>query len=208
MTKKISVDDAEFQANDAYIYLNLENPAVAWGVARGVLPSARYIETLVEDHAVPISFMLAGMLECEGNPRYPNELIIDEARLKFGPKDTSSRLWGMFCFPDLESAQRAASLWNYYFIPDNLVAVEVEGAGQYQRFDFNWITFAPLLDNGYLDTTQLDWLERYWSGDKFPRKPPVWEIIIDGKMTIFGTEVRKRAYERICQKVPKVKGIA
>jgi hypothetical protein len=115
-----------------------------------------------------------------------------------------SRLWGMFCFPDLSSAQRAAS-WGHHFRSENLVAVCAEGIGLAQRFDSNWITHAPLTDEGTLDRSKLDWLRRYWSGEPRPDHDPIWETMVDGKLIILGTQVRQRAYEFAADTFPESK---
>jgi len=99
------MSDRELEGGQAFVYLDLDHPLVAWGVARGVLLSARHIATKVDEQALPISFMLSSLLEVEGNPRFVNEQIIEEARCRWGPSDTGRDCGGCFAF--LTSVRRS-----------------------------------------------------------------------------------------------------
>lgn len=196
----------ELEGGDAYVFLDVEDPVVAWAAARGVLLSARHVANLVDDTALPVSLMMAGLLR-ENHRRFFNERIIDDAREKYGPKETSSRLWGMFCFPDLQSVNRLldGSGWGAHFSRENLVAVRVEGAGLQHHLDSNWITYAPLTTEGVVDRNRIEWLDPYWRGEPYPHADPIWEAVIDGRITVLGTSVRKRAYDNAAAAFPKAR---
>jgi len=79
---------------EAFAFLDVTHPVVAWGVYRGVLVSAR-----AEDHShgMPVSMILAGMVLHQNNTRLRNELLIEKVRAERFPAMTS-RLSGMFFF--------------------------------------------------------------------------------------------------------------
>src|SRR4051812_11470658 len=105
---------------EAFAFLDVTHPVVAWGLYRGVLVSAR-----AEDHShgVPVSMMFAGMVLHQNNTRLRNELLIEKIRAERFPA-TTSRLSGMFFFTDPQCAQHAES-WGGHFERSNLAQVEV-----------------------------------------------------------------------------------
>ncbi len=200
------MSDDELEGGHAYVFLDVDHPVVAWAVARGVLLSARHVANLVDDTALPISLMMAGLLQA--NPhRFFNERLIDEGREKYGPGDASLRLWGMFCFPDQQSAERVLRHrgWGGHFRRENLVAVHVEGIGLDRSFDSNWITYAPLTPDGLIDRDRMEWLEPYWRGEPYPKAEPIWEAVVDGRVIVLGTSVRKRAYDNAAAAFPEAR---
>ena len=61
------------------------------------------------------------------------------------------------------------------------------------RHDANWITHAPIDKRGRIKSEE--WIPKYWSGKEYPGKIPVWELIVQGRAVICGTELRERAYQ-------------
>lgn len=191
-------------STDAYIYLDIRDPVCAWATYRGVLVSVSP-DPRQEDLIGGISLMSAAILRSESLARLSNELAIERIRQLRHPGRVS-RLRGMYCFLDAEDAQRAAALWGSFrnhFRPDFLADVCLQSTSRRDRLDSNWITYAKRDENGFLLASELDQFDRYWRGDEYPGKLPIWETIVDGRMIILGTELRNRAYEVIKQGFPR-----
>ena len=62
----------------AFAYLNIDHPVVAWGVYRGVIVSAQVTGT---PPTCPVSMMFAAMVQSQNNARFQNELLIDFVRV-------------------------------------------------------------------------------------------------------------------------------
>lgn len=179
-----------------FAFVDVEHPVVAWGVYRGVLVSANAEHTPPN---CPVSMMFAGIVLNQNNVRLHNELLIEKYRqLHFS--HCNSRLTGMYFFEDHHSAERAYE-WGSHFSPENLTEMLLFSSAPVSRHDANWITFAPLENNGKLRNE--DWIYQYWSGESFPGKEPVWEIIAQGRAVICGAEIRLRAYKTIFSKFPE-----
>ena len=88
-------------ATDAYALLNIDNPMCAWAAYRGTLVCA-------PDAPGFISVWTAGLIRADKPGRIASELSIEAVRVAQFP-DRISRLRGMFCFLDAESAGRAHS---------------------------------------------------------------------------------------------------
>ncbi|HVS27480.1 MAG TPA: hypothetical protein VHE58_09345 [Burkholderiales bacterium] len=179
-----------------FAYLNVDHQVVAWGVYRGVLVSAQAAGTPPK---CPVSVMFAGIVQSQNNARFQNELLIDAVRAQRYPQQMS-RLAGMYFLEDLAQADKATA-WGGHFRQENIVELEVHPVGIPARVDSNWITYAKVDGDGRLDQTDLSWVERYWSGQPF-RNPPVWETIVHGRAVVFGTGLRKRAYDVIANAFP------
>ena len=80
-----------------YVYLNIDNPFVAWETYRGVLVSASRAGP--EDWP-PVSPMFANLIWYRDSARITNEFIIETARTVVAPAKVS-RLLGMYFFKDL-----------------------------------------------------------------------------------------------------------
>lgn len=181
---------------EAFAFLDVTHPVVAWGVYRGVLVSARAEDHL---HGAPLSMMFAGMVQCQNNTRLQNEFLIEKVRAERFPAMTS-RLTGMFFFTDPQCAQHAES-WGGHFKRSNLAQLEVYPSRPATVVDSNWVTYAPVDANGRIVGDSNSWIESYWSGMPF-NNAPVWETIVDGRAVVWGTEVRERAYDLLRQKFP------
>jgi len=180
----------------AYAYLDIEHPVVAWGVYRGVLVSA---QASTAPPNCPVSLMFAGIVHYKSNVRLQNEIIIDAVRASQFPSRTS-RLAGMYFFTDSAQAAKAES-WGGHFRPENLGEVEVHPVGEVTRVDSDWITYAETDRLGNLDTSDLSWIERYWAGEPHG-STPVWETIVQGRAVVFGTKLRERAYNVLARDFP------
>lgn len=180
----------------AFAYLDIDHPVVAWGAYRGILVSAH---AEARPPQAPVSMMFAGMIQRQNNARLYNELLIEGVRARQFP-DQVPRLTGMYYFIDVTQA-KAAQSWGGHFRRENLVEVEVNPVRPYSKLDANWITYAECDSAGRIDPARTGWIDKYWAGEPFSDQP-IWEIIVDGRAVIFGTEVRERAYANIVRAFP------
>jgi hypothetical protein len=191
-------------STDGYAYLNIDDPACAWATYRGVLVSVS--PNRGEDDLIgALSLMSAAMIRAGSRARLNNELAIETVRRLRHPGRVS-RLRGMYCFLDAESAQRAAALWGSFrnhFRPEFLAELHLETTSRRDRLDSNWITYAKLDENGFLLPSELNEFDRYWRGEEYPGKLPIWETIVEGRMIVLGTNLRNRAYETIRREYPR-----
>lgn len=179
----------------AYVYLDIDHPAVAWGTYRGVLVSAHADASYT---GCAISMMLAGMLADKNAARLQNELLIERVR-QARHSNHPSRLSAMYFFENKECAESAQD-WGPHFIGEHLTAVDLHATNLLSRHDANWITFAPLDTQDRITST--DWIDSYWYGVPYPDKAPVWEILSHGRATILDTRVKKRAYKTVSKRDP------
>ena len=172
---------------DAFVYLNVENPFVAWATYRGILV------TPPKEHQGVVSVWYADLLQQAGSGHWITEIDLEELRGDKFP-DRNSRLTGFFCFPDINSAKAAPLLWNSgakdYYKLDNLAEINLSQASGHYFLDSNWITYSRGAD---LDPNE--WMESYWLGLPYPGEKPVWETIVEGRAIVLGTELRNKAYE-------------
>ena len=184
-----------------YAYLDLEHPAVAWATMRGLITSASYSSE--NSDAGFVSFMYAGMLRYQNNSRLFNESIIEIIRQSSFTHQTS-RLRGMYFFRTKQEAQALAGArsWPPYFIPNNLVSLELRSPSLGTIVDANWITFAPLQPDNRLSLSDLSWISRYWSGEAY-NSTPVWELIAEGVAVVRDEQVRRRSFDLAKKTFPK-----
>jgi hypothetical protein len=180
-------------STDAYAFLNINDSVCAWAAYRGTMVCAPEAPGF-------LSVWSAGMLRAENPARISSELTLERVRAT-RHRDRVSRLRGMFCFMDLQSAEQALS-WGSHFCPEFLAELHLGEAGpRRDRLDSNWITYAPRDSNGYL--TSSDWIDRYWAGEPCPGRSPIWETIVDGRLIVLGTGLRERAYRIIKNRFPE-----
>src|SRR3954447_10188930 len=104
---------------NAYVYLNVDDPICARCAVRGTLVSAGAASS---DPGF-VSMMAVSLMKNDRAPRFANEMIIELVRRARYPHMVS-RLTGLYCFLDLDPAERAAALWSVWHIrPANLVEV-------------------------------------------------------------------------------------
>ncbi|MCF8482420.1 MAG: hypothetical protein K9H25_18500 [Rhodospirillum sp.] len=172
-----------------FCFFDLEHPAVAWAIMRGMMVSA--------DCANPnglsnsISFMQAGMVEAFNNVRIYNEFIIERIRLRYF-SDKISRLKGMFFFRSRDEAEKIIgdTLWPPYFIRENLVELDLYCREPFTDLDSNWITFAPLSQDGRLEINDIQWIMQYWKGEQY-NSHPVWERLAKGVALVLDEKIRR-----------------
>ena len=172
---------------DGYIFLNLDLPHVAWAAYRGVLITPPKEKTA---NGRFVSWWQSRLYE--NSPHFGRENALELVRTQEFP-ERISRLSCIFCFLDKESATRAARLWNAHFRLENLVEVNLGEARGRQRLDSNWITYSN--SEAALNTDK--WIQRYWQGEPFPGQKPIWESLVEGRVTLAGNQVLARSYETV-----------
>ncbi|MFW5450137.1 MAG: hypothetical protein ACKE9I_00945 [Methylophagaceae bacterium] len=176
--------------NSVYAFIDINHSIVAWAAYRGIFVSAN---SNSKPPDCPISIMFAGMIVNQNNVRLHNEFIIESYRQNYH-SNCVSRLYGMYFFEDIESAEKAID-WGAHFKRENLVEMALYPTETITRCDSNWISYAPVNDKGMMVNTE--WVNSYWSGKVYPYKSPVWELIVQGRAVIIGTDLRRRAYKVI-----------
>lgn len=177
---------------NAWCYLNLNNPVCAWAAYRGVLVQAPLEPGF-------LSVWMASMLSANGSERLAREFALEAVRARMF-SDHVSRLRGMYVFIDERSAKRATA-WGGPFVEANLTELNLaEARVGNQRYDSNWITHQP--STAIDDSVIPDWMPRYWRGEPHPDHEPLWEVLAEGRLVLLGTELRRRAFERIRTKFP------
>lgn len=182
---------------DAYAFLNIESPVCAWATYRGTLVSA-------PNEPGFVSVWTAGLLQTTEFRRLNFETKIEAVRVAQFP-DRISRLRGMFCVLDQEDAMKALS-WGHagktHFELQYLAELNLSEAGSRRdRLDANWITYATMSDDG--SPEDPIWIAKYWLGEPYPGQTPTWETLVEGRMTVLGTDIRKAAYENVKSEFPE-----
>jgi hypothetical protein len=188
------------QSTRVFCFLDLEHPAVAWAVMRGMLVSAEYSSTPPKPGFA--SFMMAGMVEALNNRRIYNEFLIERVRLSFFNHQVS-RILGIFFFRSRSDAEARIGdpNWPAYFEAKNLLELEFCYNKPFTDVDANWITFPPSLDDGRITISDLDWIKHYWAGDQY-NDQPVWERVGKGVALVLDEQVRRRCYQYLREMFP------
>ena len=159
----------------AWAYLDIDNPLVAWMAYRGQLASA------TEVHEYALSFWLARLLARSRSAArdYATEVAVEVERQATFPSAVS-RLRGFYLFPD-KGAAMGALRWGGPFRRENLVEVAILEGSRWSRHDSGWWAETP-----------GGWMRRYLSGA--PAGPqPMWELVVEGRGRVIGTDARERA---------------
>jgi hypothetical protein len=164
----------------AYVYLDIDDPVVAWMVYRAELVSAPHA------HQRALSVFTTRRLSF-GRAAYERERAIEELRRRSFP-DAVSRLAGFYAFPDQESARAAMSWGLPAFRGELLAEIVIDPISSVSQYDAEWITRCRL-------TPDQVWAASYFGGE--PSLAPIWELLIDGRAVVYGTEIRKRAYNTV-----------
>jgi hypothetical protein len=183
-----------------FCFLDLEHPAVAWAVMRGIMVSADYAST--PPNPGFISFMQAGMVESLDNRRVSNEFLIEMIRLGFFAHQVS-RMRGMFFFRSRKEAEARIGdpFWPPYFQVANLLELELHYDEPFTDVDASWITFAPLTDDGRMRLSDLQWVSHYWAGETYSSEP-VWERLAKGIALVLDVQVRRKSYHYLREIFP------
>lgn len=190
---------------EGFMYLDIEHPVVAWNAYRGVLLSQSLIEKCSPTGSF-LSMTLARILIDKDWSRLRFEQILEEHRQSDFPTHTS-RLTGLFVFDTPESALAVADneAWggkDGHIRDENLTDVGVSAKSNRTRLDANWISWMLRLKESD-NNLWFAGVHPYWSGTPCPYyDSPIWEVLVDGAVTIWGAELRKRAYQLIISRNP------
>lgn len=189
---------------EGFMYLDVDNPLIAWNVYRGVLISQRLVQQSMTDVFVPALSMTAAKMFMERNwPRLDFEHELEIIRARDFPSEVS-RLRCLFVFDEPESALAAATdeSWGGHINEEYLTDVGISAAPNCTRVDANWISWMLQVRQN----DECDWkigVRPYWMGQVCPHfSQPIWEVLLDGSVTIWGTGLRQRAYEVTKQRSP------
>lgn len=176
---------------EAFVHFRVQDPLVAWLVYRAEIVSGGVA------HESTLSFWLMNSLRAvakgERGAIFQAELQLEMRRMKSFQKAVS-RLRGFYAFDDRESAHRAIDNWGF-LASENLAAVGISPDSQISRHDAEWITHHLGKDQS------SDWMDAYLAGE--PRGPePIWELVIDGRALVYGTELREATYQRLREEWP------
>jgi hypothetical protein len=184
-----------YTVHTLWAYLDISHAMVAWSAYLGRLDSVHHNVT-PDFH--PISLRHATLLEemDQGvTERLTAELRLEAVRAAEFSSQVS-RLTGLYFFEDEATARRAAGRWavpGSHFEEDFLTEVGFS-ALQYTRVDSEWIT------SEFRDPDP-DWMRAYWRG--VPNgSQPIWEVLAEGAGLLWGTEVRRRAWDRCSAMFP------
>lgn len=181
---------------DGFVFMNIRNPAAAWGAYRGVIACTAALADETGRHDT-LPFMTAFRAN---KPEWLiRETLLEAVRVEVSPTSVS-RLGGLFYFPTLRAAELAViNGWGCTFHPRYLAEVEAHPRLAITTADANWIA--------ELDLGDLDVFKRhagaYWRGDAVPGREPHWENILDGSLVVCGTDLRNRARERLEREFPE-----
>ncbi|HVY78188.1 MAG TPA: hypothetical protein VG898_06755 [Solirubrobacterales bacterium] len=167
---------------------------MAWLVHRGEVVSAS------QTHEAALSFWTTRYLaSVKGDAtrarRYRAELALDAIRQRCHPT-AISRLAGFYVFPDEETALRAGQAWDGRFRPEHLVELALRPGARTSRHDSEWI--AQRLEG----QDDLGWAGDYFAGNALGGDP-IWEILVDGRAVVLGTDLRRAAYDVVKKAWPQ-----
>lgn len=186
---------------EGFIYLNPNNLSTQWNIARGVFNSASIFHTHL-DHRHLLSVSMVEMLA--NNPdRLNSEIEVENIRKNNYP-NCISRLNGLFVFDSPDDALNVMNKENWgalQLYEEDLTDVGVAVRSS-SRHDSNWIELI-FNDQFQLNENWIEYTHQYWQGLSVPNKQPIWERIVDGTITIWGTELREIAIRNM-QAVPDV----
>lgn len=139
---------------------------------------------------------MAGLLSASGFGRLHSELKIEDVRKSHYPHQVS-RLTGLFVFDEIESVAHTWTErgWGGHFSTKNLTDVGV-ASNRTSRVDANWISKMMDCDCKLVAGSE-EMIHNYWAGEACPGQPPIWERIVEGWMTVWGTDLKKRALDEI-----------
>ena len=180
-----------------FVYLDVEDPLVAWMVYRGELVSASAVD------GPALSYWTADYLwrlaAGDRADRWLAEQHLEQVRATHFAA-CASRITGFFVFADRESAT-AARRWGVDRYRDDLCEeVGIRPDSRVTRCDAEWITEKLAFEESE------GWMHRYFGGEPC-NDDPIWELIVDGTALVYGTEVRQHAYAVVKQTWPRALGL-
>lgn len=180
----------EVRAQDfGFIYLDVDDPAIAWLAYRGLISSSDFTRA----NPGNISWFSTKLIKRGLSSTLEREGKLEGVRQKFF-SEKLSRLNSLYAFDSVETAREALKHLGK-FKSENLVSIEPADQNfRREVYDMQWI--------GNFDLIGFDAAEGYWSGKKYPNHP-LPEALLSGRFWILGTSVRKRAYGTIRRSDPK-----
>jgi len=184
----MSFNSSEIYPDDfAFVYLDLDNPDIAWLTYRGIINSP----DIPSANPGNISWFLLDVVKRGLVSTLRREGSLEGYRLKEFPT-LISRLKCIYAYPTLEMANRGND-GRGKFRKENLVAIAPATPNyKMESYDGNWIT--------NFDSLPVGTARKYWRGET--TKSPHMECLLSGRFMIYGTTVRRRAYETIRMKWP------
>jgi hypothetical protein len=174
--------EGEILSDDfAFVYLDVDNPTIAWLVYRGLLNSP----DVTTANPGQISWFLVDLLKRGLESTLRREGALEGCRIKQFPQ-AISRLKCVYAYPTIEAAERG-DYRRGKFRKENLVAIAPASGIRVQKYDSQLITD--------FDSLPVDTARQYWSGER--TRDPHLEYLLSGRFSILGTAVRNRAYQTI-----------
>jgi len=178
-----------------FLYLNIDVFPAAWAAYRSTLITPANYGT---PSFRPISYWPYNLLKTKRTLRLQKEIEPELIRKTFYSAQVS-RLHGIYLWGDEQSAKRGER-WREtegnHFHADYLVEVGFT-YNRLTKVDTNWIDEYLLHDSTPLDRNCLDWMHSYRRGEPWPTAEPLWEYIAEGRGLVYGTALRKQAYEKV-----------
>lgn len=182
---------------NVFAFLNVDIPWIAWLVYRGAMvsPKAMRQQVLSVWHA---KYLIDAARAGQSLPYFARELEIERARQRSFP-NAVSRLSGLYFFEDVRSARRAGQAWDGDFREEHLAEIQILEATATSKYDSEWISTE-------MTSADRSWIPNYLSG-RARSDDPLWELLIEGRGLVLGTEVRQRACETVKRSWPKSLGL-
>lgn len=110
-------------------------------------------------------------------------------------QNSASRLQGLYFFESETDALRANKEWGFNLPEHFLCSFDIDETG-ITCVDSEWITHK--IGSGNAD----NWMERYWVGEAYGKRPLMEVIVADGIGFINNQRLRQEAYKTILNKYP------
>lgn len=192
------------QKFEGHVYLDIANPFVAWNVSRGGFASANRLNAgggFSEDSLL-LSPWSEALFRAGNESKLKVEFKLETMRIAHFPKEVS-RLSGIFVFACVEDVAVLWEKkgWGAHFEDANLADVGIHATAT-STLDANWIPM--LVDSD--GTLASDWRAKaraYWNGESAPDSTPIWETLVSGCITIWGTDLKDRGSAIIERQYPQ-----
>jgi hypothetical protein len=180
-----------------FAFLNVDVPWIAWLVYRGEVVSTKAVgqQALSVWHA---NYLFDAATSNQRATYYKTELAIEKTRQTLF-SDKVSRLSELYFFDSIENARGTGEKWDGKFKEEYLAEIEIYENYHSSRHDSEWITHC-------MNSANQAWISGYLSGQPFGKEPK-WEVLVEGRGLVLGTQVRQRAYETIKRKWSKSLGL-
>lgn len=175
---------------EGFVYMNVDEPMVAWNIIRGTYYTHSCLPLSERNGA--LSFRMANLLRHGNAEAAKAEFKLEQFRQLHFPS-LPSRLEAIFVFDAVESVAELwdGEGWGGHFVSENLTDVGIS-ADNSIRLDANWITLMRDANHVLVEGWEtLAW--KYWSGERTPSEP-IWERLVNGHVTVWGTDLKLRAY--------------